>query len=63
MLSRSGAETMPVTIVRLLGRTGDLVRTQAFVLATVLVAACITALLLVESGARNHTQPRDNTHA
>jgi hypothetical protein len=54
---------MPVTIARLLGRTGDLVRTQAFVLATVLVAACITALLLVESGARNHTQPRDNTHA
>lgn len=63
MLSRSGAETMPVTIARLLGRTGDLVRTQAFVLATVLVAACITALLLVESGARNHTQPRDNTNA
>jgi len=63
MLSRSGAETMPVMIARLLGRTGDLVRTQAFVLATVLVAACITALLLVESGACNHTQPRDNTHA
>ena len=63
MLSRSGAETMPVMIARLLGRTGDLVRTQAFVLATVLVVACVAALLLVESGARNHIRTRDNTHA
>ncbi|NBY58163.1 MAG: iron ABC transporter permease [Actinobacteria bacterium] len=63
MLSRSGAETLPVMIARLLGRTGDLVRTQAFVLATVLVVACVSALLLVESGARNHSHPRDNTHA
>ena len=60
MLSRSGTETMPVMIARLLARTGDLVRTQAFVLSTLLVVTCIAALLLVESGARNDTQPRNN---
>ena len=53
MLSRSGAETLPVAISRLLGRTGDVVRTQAFVLATLLVAACLAALLVVDgAGAR-----------
>ncbi len=61
MLSRSGTETMPVMIARLLARTGDLVRTQAFVLSTLLVVTCIAALLLVESGARNDTQPRNNS--
>ena len=53
MLSRSGAETLPVTISRLLDRTGDVVRTQAFVLATLLVAACLVALLAIDgAGAR-----------
>jgi len=63
MLSRSETETMPVTIARLLGRTGDLVRTQAFVLATVLVVACIAALLLVESGTRNQTHTEESANA
>ena len=63
MLSRSETETMPVIIARLLGRTGDLVRTQAFVLATVLVVACIAALLLVESGTRNQTHTEDSVNA
>jgi thiamine transport system permease protein len=48
MLSRSGAETLPVSISRLLGRTGDVVRTQAFVLATLLVVACLAALLVID---------------
>lgn len=48
MLSRSGAETLPVAISRLLGRTGDVVRTQAFVLATLLVVACLAALLVID---------------
>lgn len=49
LLSRSGAETVPVVVGRLLARTGDLVRTQAFALSTVLVVLCIGALLVVES--------------
>ena len=49
LLSRSGAETVPVVVGRLLARTGDLVRAQAFALSTVLVVLCIGALLLVES--------------
>lgn len=49
LLSRSGAETVPVVVGRLLTRTGDLVRAQAFALSTVLVVVCIGALLLVES--------------
>lgn len=40
---------MPVVIARLLSRTGDLVRAQAFVLASLLVVVCIAALVLVES--------------
>jgi thiamine transport system permease protein len=49
ILSRSGAETMPVTIGRLLSRTGDLVRAQAFALSTLLVLLCFVALLFVEA--------------
>ena len=49
LMSRAGGETMPVVIARLLSRTGDLVRAQAFVLASLLVAVCIAALVLVES--------------
>lgn len=49
LMSRSGGETMPVVIARLLSRTGDLVRAQAFVLASLLVVVCLAALMLVES--------------
>jgi thiamine transport system permease protein len=49
LMSRADGETMPVMIARLLSRTGDLVRAQAFVLASLLVAVCIAALVLVES--------------
>ena len=49
LMSRAGGETMPVVIARLLSRTGDLVRAQAFVLASLLVVVCIAALVLVES--------------
>lgn len=56
LLTRRGAETMPVVIARLLGRTGDLVRAQAFALATLLIVMCVTALVLVEValGRRRH---------
>jgi len=49
LMSRRSTETIPVAIARLLERTGDLVRAQAFVLASVLVLACFAALCMVES--------------
>jgi len=49
MLSRDGAETMPVAISRLLSRTGDVVRAQAFAMASLLVVVCTAALIVVES--------------
>ncbi len=42
VLSRSGTETLPLAIGRLLGRAGDLPRLQAYALATVLGAVCAT---------------------
>ncbi|MFM7666383.1 MAG: ABC transporter permease [Actinomycetota bacterium] len=48
LLSRRGAETMPVAVARLLERTGDLVRAQAFVLSSLLVVLCAATLLVVE---------------
>lgn len=47
-LSRSGGETMPVAIERLLGRTGSVLQAQGFVLATLLAAATIALVVLVE---------------
>jgi thiamine transport system permease protein len=44
-LTRSGRETMPVAIARLLGRAGDIPRAQGFVLATML--AVVTGLLIL----------------
>jgi len=48
LLSRRGAETMPVAIARLLERTGDLVRAQAFVLSSLLIVSCAATLFVVE---------------
>jgi thiamine transport system permease protein len=47
-LSRSGGETMPVAIEQLLGRTGSVLQAQGFVLATMLAAATIALVVLVE---------------
>jgi thiamine transport system permease protein len=44
-LSRTGGETMPIAIERLLGRTGSLLQAQGYVLATLLAA--LTVLLVV----------------
>ncbi|MGH9269800.1 MAG: ABC transporter permease [Ilumatobacteraceae bacterium] len=44
-LSRQDSETMPIVIARLLGRTGDVVQAQAYVLATIL--AVVTVLVVV----------------
>jgi thiamine transport system permease protein len=47
-LSRSGGETMPIAIERLLGRTGSLLQAQGFVLATLLALATVVLVVLVE---------------
>jgi thiamine transport system permease protein len=49
-LSRSGSETLPIVIERLLGRTGRVFQAQAFALSTILAAATITIVLLVDVG-------------
>ncbi len=49
-LARSGGETLPIAIERLLGRTGSLFQAQAFALSTILAAATITIVLLVDRG-------------
>lgn len=47
-LSRSGADTLPIAIERLLGRTGRLFQAQAFALSAILAVATITIVLLVD---------------
>jgi thiamine transport system permease protein len=47
-LTRSGDETLPVAIGRLLGRAGDLPRAQASALAVVLAAVTLTILIAVD---------------
>lgn len=48
LLTRSGTETLPVTIARLLGRTGDVPRAQAFALASILAAVTAVVIVAVE---------------
>lgn len=57
-LSRSGGETLPVAIAELLGRTGSLLQTKGYALATILAAATVALVMLVDrsgdlSGARS----------
>ena len=47
-LSRSGADTLPIAIERLLGRTGRLFQAQAFALATILAAATMVIVMIVD---------------
>jgi thiamine transport system permease protein len=47
-LSRSGGETMPIAIERLLGRTGSALQAQGFVLATLLAATTVVLVVIVE---------------
>lgn len=47
-LSRSGSETLPIAIERLLGRTGRMFQAQAFALATILAAATILIVVVVD---------------
>jgi thiamine transport system permease protein len=47
-LSRSGQETMPIAIERLLGRTGTVIQAQGYALAVMLAAATIAIVLAVD---------------
>ncbi len=49
-LSRTGSETLPIAIERLLGRTGRLFQAQAFALSTILAIATIVIVVLVDLG-------------
>ena len=48
-LSRTGSETMPVAIERLLGRTGRLVQAQGYALATLLAMATVAIVLALDA--------------
>ncbi len=47
-LSRSGSETMPIAIQRLLGRAGGLLQAQGYAMATILAAVTIVFVVLLE---------------
>jgi thiamine transport system permease protein len=48
-LARSGSETLPIAIERLLGRTGAVFQAQGFALAAVLAAATVAVVLAVDA--------------
>ena len=47
-LTRAGRDTMPIAIARLLARTGEVPRAQGFALATVLLVATATVIVLAD---------------
>lgn len=51
LLTRRGSETLTMTIGRLLGRPGDLVQAQVFVVATVLGLLCLVLVTFVDLAA------------
>ena len=52
LLTRSGHDTVPLAIAKLLGRTGAIPRAQGFALATILLVVCATIVALVEPASR-----------
>jgi thiamine transport system permease protein len=59
-LSRSGEETLPLAIERLLGRTGGVFQAQAFALAAILAVVTILVVLIVDlvAGSGEHARRR-----
>ncbi len=55
-LSRSGSETLPIAIERLIGRTGRLLQAQAFALSTILAAATVAIVVAVDAAGANRTE-------
>lgn len=57
-LSRTGSDTLPIAIERLLGRTGRLFQAQAFALSAILAAATMTLVMIVDrAGGDGRTGP------
>jgi thiamine transport system permease protein len=52
-LTRSGDETLPIAIARLLGRAGDVPRAQGSALAVVLAALTLAVLIAIDLGDRD----------
>ena len=48
-LTRTGRETLPIAIGRLLGRPGELARAQGFATATILLVLTVVVLMVVET--------------
>jgi thiamine transport system permease protein len=61
-LTRSGSETMPIAIERLLGRTGAALQAQGYVLATILAVVTIAIVVLLDLGEQPR-RPGGVTHA
>jgi thiamine transport system permease protein len=57
ILSRSGSETLPIAIGRLLGRAGAVPRAQAFAMATILLVLSTTIVMI--SGTHERIESRD----
>jgi thiamine transport system permease protein len=57
ILSRSGSETLPLAIGRLLGRAGGVPRAQAFAMATILLV--LTTAIVMLSGSHERFGPDD----
>ena len=51
-LSRSGGDTMPLAIERLLGRTGGVLQAKGYALATILALVTVAAVLVVDRSGR-----------
>ena len=57
LLTRRGSETLTMAIGRLLGRPGDLVQAQVFVVATVLGVLCLALVTFVDLAAAGGREP------
>ena len=57
LLTRRGSETLTMAIGRLLGRPGDLVQAQVFVVATVLGVVCLALVTFVDLAAAGGRKP------
>lgn len=64
-LARRGAETLPITISRLVSRPGDSLQSQAFALATLLVLFSTAIILIIDSlgNINDNNLNRQNSHA
>lgn len=59
-LVRRGAETLPITISRLLSRPGDSLQTQAFALATLLAVFSIAIIFVIDSLSDNNASTQNS---